>query len=510
MASKKASPAKPENLKALIERRRPGFPRIVKQTQHALALYFGDEELYPLIPILPKEEDEKHQIRKRAVADGCPNYLKEIAETFVEGVFFAQQPTRKAAPVLEEWLKTAYHKFFVEQFAPFSLFLPEMFIQVGAPPKRTDADGKDVEAANASQQREMGLFPTLAVHLPHTVLSFEECDRKITSLVLQCGDKYEVWDGENCAEVSKEGNTIRTEAHGFKRCPFVRAIYRENLAVAGLPRIGHAYLSSCVGRAKAALENYSQLWEARYFHLHPKLASDPETIAAMLETGTGAGIPIPENKVNAGNTRYLVMPNTEIDKLFQTVYVEDPKLIYREARVRDRSNEGTMASGIAKAMDLVPEVKALKQVAGFWQYVDEQILDLATNGQNGSNTPVSAEYSGTYDTKSPAEVVGEVAATTKAMKDGALPTSPTANSILALKLYDLLLPDLDKAKQTAIEDELKPPEEGEEPAPGPINTDPEQVRPPEGDGEEIQDEGKTPPPPGLKKKGLPPKKAGTA
>jgi hypothetical protein len=507
MASKKAPPA--SNLRALIERRRPGFPRIVKQTQHALALYFGDEELYPLIPVLPKEEDEKHQIRKRAVADGCPNYLKEIAETFVEGVFFAQQPTRKAAPVLEEWLKGDYHKFFVEQFAPFSLFLPEMFIQVGAPPKRTDADGKDVEAANAKQQREMKLFPTLAVHLPHTVLSFEEQDGKITQLVLQCGDKYEVWDGENCAEVSKEGNMIRTEAHGFKRCPFVRAIYRENLAIAGLPRIGHAYLSSCVGRAKAALENYSQLWEARYFHLHPKLASDPETIAGMLETGTGAGIPIAENKVNAGNTRYLVMPNTEIDKLFQTVYVEDPKLIYREARVRDRSNEGTMASGIAKAMDLVPEVKALKQVAGFWQYVDEAVMDLATNGQVDTETEVSAEYSGTYDTKSPAEVVGEVAATTKAMKDGSLPTSPTANSMLALRLYDLLLPDLEKAQRTTIEGELKPEEEGDEPAPGLINTDP-QPEPMEPGGMEKPEGMKPPMPPVLKKRGAFPKKAGTA
>lgn len=500
MASKKASPAKPPSLKALIERKRPGFARIVKQTQNALALYFGDEELYPLISILPKEEHEKWEIRKRAVADGCPNYLKEIAETFVEGVFFAQQPKRTAAPVLEEWLRTTYHKFFVEQFAPFSLFLPEMFIQVGAPPTRTNAEGEEIKAANAQQQREMGLFPTLAVHLPHTVLSFEECDGRITRLVLQCGEKFEIWDDLSCTEVGKEGNQITSEEHGFKRCPFVRAIYRENLAIAGTPRIGHAYLSSVVGRAKAALENYSQLWEARYFHLHPKLASDPETIAAMLETGTGAGIPIPENKVNAGNTRYLVMPNTEIDKLFQTVYTEDPKLIYREARVRDRSNEGTMASGIAKAMDLVPEVKALKQVAGFWQYVDEQVMDLASNGQADTSTPVSAEYSGTYDTKSPAEVVGEVAATTKAMKDGALPTSPTGNAILALKLYNILLPDLDKQKRQAIEDELQPPDETDAPDPEAINTDPEPPIPEEDEPEEGEED----------KKGFPPKKAGTA
>lgn len=521
----------PDELKKLIQKTRPNFERIKKATTEALSLYYGEDELYNLIKILPKEEDEKYQIRKKAVAETARNYLKEIAETFVEGVFFTRAPKRKGANVLNDWFNGEYHRFFVEEFAPFSLFVPELFIQIGA-----HKSGAEIKSAYA--QKEAKAYPTLAVHLPHKVQAFGCDEGRVTWVLLEKGEgdtaTYEYYNDTQFLEINKKGEILNREEaqqkHGFNRCPFVRAVYRENKALPGIPRVGHAYLSGVVARAKGALEHVSQLWEAVYFHLHPKFMSNAETIAQMMESGFGAGIPNIEKPGPTGvlPSRYLDMPNTEIEQLMRITFEEDPKAIYAEARVRDRTAEGALTSGASKAMDLVPQVKALKQVAGFWQSVDEAVMDICSNGQTDTVSESVAEYPSSFDTKGPAETVNEIAAVAKAMKDGGLPQSATASVALSTKLYDVLLPDLGKDVMNTIVNELKAAvaEPSPEPEPDPLDPAKESLVPPdeEEDPENAPEPlpatggklpkapkkaaGKKLPPPPKKKAGFP-KKAGT-
>lgn len=437
---------------------RPGFPKVIAESNKALACYYGGDSLIPYILKYSSLEDEaKFQWRQGKIIENFENYAQEIAQQYVEGITRAGTIVRETKNIdLDFQLKESYSKWFKKDLMPMALMLPEVYVQLCKPP----AAGPVMSKQDALDQK---LMPYAVLVFPQFVQNFQaERDNKINWITIKQGDNFEIWDAKEVVTIDKEGKAVvPKKLHGFKRCPFIRVLWRENKAIAGTPKPGYSFMFNITMQTLSLLTWVGQLQESALFHLYPKLVWDEDTKKmTQKQGGIGADTPLtePSGPDVGGKTRYLTMPGTEMEILERITYERKQASIYRMARLRDRSIDKNQ-SGAAKRYDMIPEVSVLTDIAEYiYDFDKEIVLFMAEEWiENLKLDNVSITYPRTYDNKSTAEVMNQVADYQATVDGSSLPTSITAQKIIAKKIAIATcidLSDLSDANRKKIEAEI--------------------------------------------------------
>jgi hypothetical protein len=458
---------------------RPDYRIICDQTREGLAAYFEGEALKRLIIQWPKEEQEKFVWRCTQMLDNYDNYVKEIAEAYVEGVFRTKTPTRKTGNAkLDTYLGEDYSDWFMQEFAPFALFLPEIYVITTMPP----AAGPIHSRADAEELQGLP-YPTIV--FPHYCANFgfdasgqmewccffrdeppvkkpnaTEGDAKAKSQIvfeLYTADHYCLFNGDGDFMPNPDGSKGPIE-HGYNFLPVERVTYRANLSLTDSRRAGYAFMHSIVKITLGGLTAKGVLYDYIHYSLFPKLVASEGTIENMIEAGVGANKPLAVPNVDKDVLpSYLEAPVREFEALERMCYERIPTAVYRAARLRDRStNKAIASSGISKMFDMVPELGVLKALAKYFKKADIAIVRSLARMAGAENVDnVSIEYPVTFDTKSVVELMAEYTEFGSALKASALPSSPTGAAILSERAYRALLPDATEKEIKLINEEIQ-------------------------------------------------------
>jgi hypothetical protein len=450
---------------------RPGFTDMADDTRVALSMYYGGMALDTMIDAFSAKEDiTKYDWRRKTAIENYDNYPEEISQSYIEAIKKAGKIVRSFDTDKKEtpentYLDTTYREWFDKEFAAISLIIPETYVQISLPSLSDDDNGKLISKAD---EQELGMAPETHIIYPQFVQNFTH-DRfgNLETITIKTGNsEFEVYDDtykytiELVIDADKQQtiNLKKQEEHGFSMCPFVRVVWRENKVYDGEPKPGQAMMHGIVKRSKGALTLKSMEMENMHFHLYPKEAAGEETAKNIIEQGQGADKLTIVGKASDGSTEpfpsYIQTDVKPIEVLERINYERIPAIMYHMARLRDRYTQKTQ-SGVAKAFDMVPEIQVLTSIADFWKKADMRILKLLADGFKLKNASPIAEYPKSFQVKSVAEILQEIAELTKIMDDSSLSQSKTANEIISERLYKGLLPDLTDSQYAEILKEIK-------------------------------------------------------
>lgn len=464
---------------------RPDYYGICAQGSEALASYFEGDALRRLIRAYPKEDDEKFTWRREAMMNSYDNYVKEISESYIEGVF-RTKPAKRETPnaQLDTYLKDEYADWFTQELAPFMLFMPEIYVICDIP----KADG-EIHSEKDRQEKQGHPFPVIC--FPQYCVNFgygpdnqiewisffyNEPPTEEELKAAQKGDKdiwYEVYTADEYAVFNQKGELVTVPdletnpvAHGRGQLPVIRITYRPNLSATDSRRCGHAFMHSIVKIGLGGLTAKGVLHDYEYYSLFPKLVAHPDTLTNMVETGIGGNKPIATAASNqdaklTGDTHwqdqpyYLSVPVEEFQAVERICFERIPQAAYKAARLRDRSGGKTMEqSGIAKMFDMVPELGVLKAVAKYFRRFDVAIVKMLASMADSNEEDVKVEYPTSFDIKTLSEILKDAQELGKAMKESALPSSETASAMIAEQIYLGWFPDLTESEVNEIKKEI--------------------------------------------------------
>lgn len=437
------------------------YTQIVSETNDALSCYYGGTALERLIERFSDNEiEEKYRWRVKAVVRNFDNYVKEISNQYIEGVFRPGGVLRSvSSDILQRSIETRYTAF-INKLLPISLLLPELYVKICLP--------KFESSSVVSKQDviDKKIIPYPAMIFPQYIRSYELNDEgtlKWISVVSEQTEEYEeyhIYDELTKYTVrvaDRKAALVAEEFHGHKNVPFVRISWADNNSVEGRPKPGYSMMYDVINKTIGAMVWLSMLHESGLFHLFPKLVTDARTFDSIQKAGGDLSV----NKVikeeigpdgGALATRYLDMPSTEFDLLDKIYYERIPNSIYRAARLRDRSTEKSQ-SGISKLFDMVPEISVLSSIAQYFQRFEAEIIrKMADVFDAGSDVVV--QYPTTFDVKSVNEILSEVGQLVETLDKTSLPESKTAAQKIALELYRRILPNLTSEELKKIEQEV--------------------------------------------------------
>lgn len=442
-------------------------------------MYYGGHALERMIDSFSVREDPvKLQWRKQVTIDNYENYPQEISDQYLESLKKAGKIKRAfdakedAEPNL--YLDSEYREWFDKEFSVMALILPELYTQINLP-KLEEGDYERILTKADEMEMELAPYPCLV--FPQYVqnlglgksgevewISIREeyfwTDPTSGQSVQRF--KFYVYDEKYVYELEPDGHNvygqIGEKLHGFSECPFVRTVWKENKYVIGEIKPGQAMMYSIIKKSRGALSFMSMMLENIHFHLFPKLAMSETTYKNVLEQGIGATQTIVEG-VDAtdkadGTTRYIETSTKEIEILDEIVHERIPTVIYRRARLRDRSTEKTQ-SGFSKAFDMVPEVAVLTEIAEYFYKSDCKILELLAEGFQIQEDKIELVYPHVFNVKSTAEILQEVTSFTQTMDKSSLQQSPMANLELAMRIYQQMIPDKDPEWYEEVRKELE-------------------------------------------------------
>jgi len=471
-----------EQLLEDAEKPRPNLRIIANQAAEAIASYYGGELLFPFIFAFSQHEPwNKLQWRRLATMRHYDNYVQQVSSKYVEGVFRTNEVTRSCGDMLlDEYFMGDYKQWFQQQFAPWSLLMPELYVWVKFPEL-------DEIPANYGEQVEQGIKPVPKIIYPQWVRNFErKPNGEFLWISFECGDDLIILTEKETIIRAKDKKSDKLQdrlqakvlPHNFGRVPMVRIAYSENMASIGnygsypyndLNRmvkglfgsyyentIGHAFMYNIIQLSIANLQFTSMLVEAGYMHLFPKVVMSQDTAESTSKQGTGASQVIVERGGSSYvATRYLETPAMEIEMLTKIKFELAPQNIAHAARLRDVSTVTTQ-SGIAKLLDAVPEHGVMSEIAQFFQSADRKITQLIADGQlvTSGTKPVTVTYPISFEMKSAQEIMTEATTLGQILSSGSMPTSITAAGELTKKIWRATLPGIDSKLLKTIEQEI--------------------------------------------------------
>ncbi len=466
--------------------RRPDYADIALNTRQAIACYFEGMALRLLILPYPKEEDTKFSWRRERMLEMYDNYTKEVAETYVEGVFRTKSADRKTGNErFDEYLNGEYADWFNDELAIFSLFVPELYVVCTVPPAKGKID-------NEADKKALQGLPYPSIYLPHYCVNMgfdgvgelawacfyvdEPLDpsdpaSNPSSIPAQTKDAatkkrvlYELYTADYKIVFDQDGNALETLEHGYGFLPVVRICYRKNQSSRDPIRTGHAFMHSITKLSLGGLAAKGALQDFQYYALFPKLVTGTITSENMVEMGTGPATPlvVPGEGAAGGVGKevppyYLSAPTNEFEALERIAYERIPTAVYRSARLRDRTTNKSIRaeSGVAKMFDMVPELGVLKAVAKYFRKSDLSICKMLYRLMDGDPDNVQIEYPSTFDTKSLSETMAELVEGADAMKALSLPSSKTGTLEVAKRWYKSEIPDMPDAFYKTVFEELE-------------------------------------------------------
>ncbi len=474
---------------------RPDYRAVADQTREGLACYFEGEALRRQIVQYPKEDQEKFAWRRERMLDSFDNFVKEISESYLEGTFRTKLPIRKTGnPKLDRYLMEDFAEWFLQDFAPFALFLPELYVVCDMPAPLGEISSK------ADQEELQGLpfpalfFPQYCCNMgfnPDNTLAwcsfyYDEApaltpkDRTNDSPIAgatstQKEQWYKMYTDSYWAIFNQNGQFMPNAdgspggpyPHDFGFLPVVRVAWRANLSAQDSMRAGYAFMHSIVKITLGGLTAKGVLHDFQFYSLFPKLVTDESTADSIVETGLSANALItvpPMRDSGAGGIKegmkpfYLEVPLREFEALERISYERIPVAAYRAARLRDRttmrSSRGVAQSGISKMFDMVPELGVLKSISKFLRRSDLAICQMLALLCDLDPKKVDIEYPATFDTKSVSEIMAETQQMGTSMKASNLPSSDRGSEIISQRIYRAILPDLPQAEYDRIDKEI--------------------------------------------------------
>lgn len=469
------------DIRILIEdacKPRPNLRIVANQAAEAVASYYGGELLFPFIFAFSQHERwDKLQWRRLATMRHYDNYVEQVSSKYVEGVFRTNEVTRTCGDtLLDEYFKNDYKNWFQQEFAPWALLMPELYVWIKFP---------ELEElpANYGDQVEQGIKPVPTIIYPQWVRNYKvKPNGEFEWISFEIDEHIHILTEEvtiiKCINKKLEGSLEKVIPHNFGKVPMVRVAYRENMAskgnygvtpyndinrmVKGLfgnyyeNTIGHAFMYNIIQLSIANLQYSSMLVEASYMHLFPKVVMNEDTAEAMKQNGTGASqIILERGGNNYVATRYLETPTMEIEHLSKIRYEYAPQAIAQAARLRDVPNSAPQ-SGIAKLMDAVPEHGVMSKIAQFLEMYDRKITQLIADGQLATQQrlPVNVSYPISFEMKGTQEIMQEATTLGSILSSGNLPSSITAAGELTKKIWRVSLPGIEPEMLKRIEGEI--------------------------------------------------------
>lgn len=437
---------------------RPNATILNDETKEALASYFAGQLLYPYIyPFSRLENQEKLGWRRFQTIKHYRNYPAEIASQYVEGVFRSRQVERLFNDTtFDSYLHTDYNNWFVKQFASFSLLLPETWIIISKP-------DSCAEVVTKQDERELGILPYASIVYPHYVQNFAlGRDGKVdwVSFRNPGKDYFTIYTRSSILQIAENGTVLNEVLHGWQETPVVRIAWQENTAYEGTAPIGHSFLKTVVDLSLANLQYTSMLVEMGYFHLAYKVIMGPETAKKAIEEGVGNQTPIIEFEEEKGTTRYLELPPMEIEALKDIIYDRNQSAIYKAARLVDRGGQ-VQQSGVAKTIDMMPEIAALSSVAEFWRKADREIVRLMAQGYFGDALfakkmqQARIQYPSTFDRYTAQDSITDLTKLTSAISSSNLPFSQTFMKEMMKRVQRSLLPDATPEQLKKMDEEME-------------------------------------------------------
>lgn len=442
----------------------------------ALAASYGGELLRPYIfPLSSKEDRAKWISRQTQTINHYENFPSIVVRKILEGVFRDEKMNRLITDVdegdieefINDYLYDEYDEWIESTFADLALRHDELYIKVEEP--NVSIPGIDASGTITLQDRkEHGLIPQ-----PYLVFSSQVWNVSFTRdgklkwicIVREETDgvrELEIIDADERCVIQLDNNKweFREEIskHGFHSIPVVPCIYSVNY---GYPqRTGRGYLTDVIRKSIGCLQYLSMFIEAVYAHLSLKIVASERTAEKTTEIGNYNFIieyPVdledePTGKKMVIPTRYLEMPNVELDKLIEIIWERIPDSIYKAANLRVT---GGSATGISKLMDAVPELSTMKRVAKFLMFADEEIARLIVGKINPDLLErLVVNYDLTFDVRSIGEQVNDWAKLVETLGKGIIPKSEKGIREMAKRIYDAFLPNVDSATRNMIHEQL--------------------------------------------------------
>lgn len=452
------------------KKHRPFLEIVTLETRKALASYYGGVALIDYIPEYSAFEDrDKLRERQLMTVNHYDNYPKEIANVYVESIYKSKEDYRKitgtgaAVDKLNEYYKTNYYNWLINDVVPFSFILGELYVYVEKPGSNSETAADDLE-----------LIPEPYAIFPQYVLDLCEYGDVIEWIAIACGPKFEdvkiidreeivyLVKGKEPSIVTDEDGNPTPNLHGYTDengnpiCPVVKIQFQANHYYGGA--IGYATLYDVINKSIGNLQFISMFVEMVMRHLSLKLAMGEDTSQRTLDENSGIGndtLILERGGPEYVPTRYVPLPQFEITALLDLINKYTPETIFRSARLR-LSGTVSGASGISKLMDALPELNALARLTEYvWKY-DEKICALIAQGYPGAKgKTVEVHYPAVLDVRTTAERMQDITSLVASLKDGMLPTSQTLNVEIMKQVYDAILPNLDADTRKKGHDELE-------------------------------------------------------
>src|ERR1035441_3314324 len=113
---------------------RPDYPATIIQTREGLATYYEGMALRKQLVSYPAEDADKFTWRRERMLELHMPFVREVSALYLEGVFRTKSPERTSGiAALDVYLSDKYERWFLEELAPFSLFLDEVFVTCTVP-----------------------------------------------------------------------------------------------------------------------------------------------------------------------------------------------------------------------------------------------------------------------------------------------------------------------------------------------------------------------------------------
>lgn len=451
---------------------RPDYPSLVMQTRQALGTYYTGMALRRLINPYPAEDDDKFTWRRERMLDENDNYVKEVTNLYIEGVFRTKPAERKTGiNSLDKYLSEEYDRWCNDELYAFSLIMDECYVVITVP----EAKG---EVHNLADRNALQGLPFPTIYFPQYCVNLQlneggaldwicfyegdppEIDENgipTPTTGKEATEKrlYTLYDDTYCLTLNEKGEVQKQVEHGYGFVPVIRVQYGADHSAKDPIRMGHAFMRSIVNLNMASLNAIGALQDYIYYSLYPKAVMGERTAENVLNDGDGAASIVrhagdgPGGMKQEINPYYMKVPIEELEALERIVYERIPAKVYRTARLRDRTTNKslrvTQQSGVSKAFDMVPELGVMKKVAQFWQRIEETIIKMFVQLLDGNPDRVTVQYPQSFDTKSLSEIMAENVQFGQAMKATAMPSSNDGTLELAKRAYRAMVPDMPDA-----------------------------------------------------------------